>query len=338
MTSTGTLSVPTLLATLPRLLGSMPRESLVVVGLGRDGAVEIVMRVDRRAVLGATSSARSAVVGEIVCADVSRVLLASFTVDDVRLSCPALDAMRHELEATGAAVDSWAVSRGRYFVPGCCDDNCCPPSGSPLPTPWARMVPSLDGLVVRPDATARRSAAAAARRWSGARARADWEGRTLATWKQLCAAAHAGSGVPATLVGRVLGALEHLGARDAALLALLGASERSQRDAIRAQDSGAVADAMASFTTRGQGAPPSDVAVRSALDVLALLNSHARRRDRPALHTLAAAVAWWSGDFDTAAGLCAKALAVDPQYRLAVLLDLAVSRGMAPGWMALGPH
>jgi len=54
-------------------------------------------------------------------------------------------------------------------------------------------------------------------------------------------------------------------------------------------------------------------------------------RDKAHLMTLLAVVAWWQGDCTRTSLYCAKAIAGDPNYRLAQLLQLAAERRIAPG-------
>jgi len=105
-------------------------------------------------------------------------------------------------------------------------------------------------------------------------------------------------------------------------------------DLVVAGDGGAdVGRALRTIIDPVEGRRPDPVVTHPARRVLEQLVAHGPRGDGhvPAL-TLLAVLAWWDGDGARAGVHLDRALAADPAYRLAVLVDDALRLGMPPGW------
>jgi hypothetical protein len=119
-------------AVLPYQLGYHPHDSLVVVAL-RDRAVVLVERVDLPTAAAADEAAQ-VVVPPLLREDPDAVLLVAYetSAGDGR---PGLEAVRRELVEAGITVlDRMVVRGGRWFAVDCVT-GCCPPDGSPVPSP-----------------------------------------------------------------------------------------------------------------------------------------------------------------------------------------------------------
>jgi hypothetical protein len=267
-------------------------------------------------------------------------------------------------------VDCWVVGPRGYHGLDCADRTCCPPGGRPLDDLQgtrigAQMV--LDGVTVARsrDELVRIPAAAPEARKAARRARLRWESRLakgdahrwrrdgLALWRAEVARVAALDADPndevdglrplvlgaladrpaATTMGKLHGALADVLVRDAVLLTLVPGAG-CVADLVVAGDGGAdVGRALRTIIDPVEGRRPDPVVTHPARRVLEQLVAHGPRGDGhvPAL-TLLAVLAWWDGDGARAGVHLDRALAADPAYRLAVLVDDALRLGMPPGW------
>lgn len=281
-------------------------------------------------------------------------------------------ARRHLAEAAGAGLDlvaTWGVGDEGYYDVDCADPRCCPPGGRPLADLDATEVSAqmvLHGVAVAPSrdavgridpapADARRSARKAARRWATRRHDVATEGELhrwratgLDQWRtehrrlvgELSAAgedARLTRGAPPVVLGRIQAALDDVVVRDAVLLDLVRGSDRLADRLLAGDDDPAVLGAFgAALFDRAHGVPPDEVWTRAAGALLEQVVAHSTRAGHAPALTLLGTIAWWAGDGARAALHLGRALAVDPEYRLAVLVGDAVDRGVAPGWVAAG--
>lgn len=117
-----------LLGSLPAALGRQPGDELVIVGISRKArGVAVVLSVANDG-------------DELVVDHAARQLLRDGATAAVVVSYSS-DERRIELAATllptlGVRVlDVLVVHDGRWWSLACADPSCCPPEGTPLPTP-----------------------------------------------------------------------------------------------------------------------------------------------------------------------------------------------------------
>ncbi|MBT0994881.1 DUF4192 family protein [Cellulomonas sp. DKR-3] len=356
-----------IISLVPYRLGFRPRDSVVAVSLRAPrGRVGVVMRVDLDAmgdpVLG--SQVARAVVGTLGKDRATSSVLVVYTDDDPRgRPGPVERAVHHYREASDALLGPaavWVVTASGYLSFDCARP-CCPPGGRPLreldsTQVAARMVlagtavaESRDALVrfALADPDRRRVVARSRRRWErrgaealvrGPAAVEEWRAASLAAWRTAVsvAAGTAPTGGHAPW-GRVEAGLRDRRVRDAVLATLVpGVGDLPERS-LRGRRTPADVDAeMGRVTARimgsADGRPPVLEATRTHEAALEGVVVHGLRdRQAPAL-TLLGLLAWWRGDGARASVLLARALGDDPEYRLAALLDAALTAGLAPGW------
>jgi hypothetical protein len=204
--------------------------------------------------------------------------------------------------------------------------------------------PSRDALYRlgrAPDA-ARGLAGKAARRWERGSAADDPAARRGAAYDAWVGAVRAGADAlgPAAL-GRLAAALADVPVRDAVLLWCVPGHEEAARRTARgdagADLEGATAAAIASVVDGGRAVAPDAQRSAAAAAVLEAVAAHAPRRLAAPALTLLAFLAWWSGDGGRAGYRLDAALAAEPGYRLARLLDAALRAGLPPGWLRRRP-
>ena len=338
-----------LIAALPSLLGHTPRESVVIVGVGASEELTTVLRVDRADLLRADVAAglsRSVAAG-LVRSGARLAIIVAFTDDDVRLACPAIDALRPALEGAVDEAEGWAVRRGRFFAPGCARESCCPAAGRPVPptpvalTPRPRVragghgaLASAPDAAYAPDEAARRRVARAGERWWAHRDAdgAAWRAASFEAWRSALRGISLDRTPSDPESGRLVAALRDRRVRDAVLVSLLpgwaGLAPRVLEGAADEQ----VARALRVLLTPGEGRPPERDTVEPVWDLCGWLAALARSDRRAPMLTLCAVIAWWEGDEPACRELLRRAHASEPGYRLAGLLECTVLAGIDPGW------
>ncbi len=342
-----------LVAALPSLLGYRPRESLVIVSLRAHGEVGVLLRVDRADCLHpdiAVPLARS--LADYLLKDGALgAFLVSYTDDDVRLSCPALDNLRPAIAEVVDEVEGWAVVGERYFSPGCARESCCPTKGRLLPngasppglTVKVAAMPHRHALA-SPDSrfdideAARRRAARAGNRWWGHRDEdpVAWRQRSFALWGAALKGARSDRLPNGVEAGKLIEALQDRRVRDAVLVSLMPGSARVALGVLDGTADEEVSGVLRTLLSPEEGFAPDGVAVSAVLDLLGWLTAHARVSRRAPTLTLCAVLAWWEGDGDSCRSLLAKAHRAEPGYRLAGLLECTVLAGIDPGWKRTG--
>ncbi len=350
MEPTHTLHGPgALLAAIPLLLGYSPRESVVIVSLRHRGEIGILLRVDRTDCIHpdiATPLARS--ITEHLSRDhAEAAVLVSYTTDDVRLACPALDALRPAVAEVIDDVECWAVRSGRYFSPGCARESCCPARGRPVPTgesvggpvvrvaarPHALAGSTPDGAHDVDEAARRRSARAGERWWAH---REDdpigWRRRSYASWRAALSAARSGALPGDSVCGKLIVALQDRRMRDAALVSLMPGSGKVARGVLDGTADEEVSRVLRVLLSPEEGVPPEPATLAPVWDLLGWLTAHARVAQRAPTFTLCAVLAWWEGDEAACRSLLLRAQESEPGYRLAGLLECTMLAGINPGW------
>jgi len=258
----------------------------------------------------------------------------------------------------------WLVAKTGYLSLDCTDDECCPPGGRPLrdlesTQVGAHMVlagslaqDSRESLVRIQSATAssRRNAARVADRMRARRVGAElsggervskWRADGLAAWRTAMQQSRAGGPpAPPAVLGRIEAALEDVHVRDAVLLALIpGTADLAEKTLVAAADrAGAWAalgacDALSRIVDPAVGVPPDEELAIAATAVLERVVAHAPESNHAPALTLLALLAWWQAEGARAGVLLDKALEVDPDHRLALLLAEALAGGLPPGWV-----
>lgn len=365
MTADITLRGPgDVVAVLPYQLGYHPRHSVVVVAL-RDRRVGLVVRADLPPVEHAGPTA-STLVGPLLRDGATSVIVVGYE-DAVDASQPILLAIVEQLERAGVDVVDVAVVRdGRRYSP-ICAEACCPPEGVPLPSPAdVPGVAEYVGLgrsplgsraavhdLVRPEAarcagvadavTARASVPRRRRRAAAAWALLLSEDRRAVTAGGLggVGAVRAAESVADLVLG-----LADVAWRDGLIAWLapgvLPTAELDER-VVALIESSLPRWGGTGFAPRGPGgagrtrAPSARARERSAVEREELVQRLlAACRSVPddcpgeaaAMCTVAAHVAWVCGDGAIARVALERALRLDPDYRLAVLLEGLVDHGL----------
>ncbi len=343
-----------LLSLIPFQLGFRPRDSAVLISL-RGSRVGLVIRVDLPDLAHTGHGRRLArsLARHLVADGASGAIVVLYTDEDLQADpTTGRRALDHVAEATGAyfsAPECWVVGPRGYYALECDDHECCPPGGRPLrdlesTVVGAEMVllgagvaDSREDLARMPqvDADARRSARRAAGRWQARGARAagldrspQWRRESLDLWRALV---RDESGT-APDFGRLQAALDDVLVRDAILVDLVPGFARVAEQVSAGWDGPEVGDAFGAIIDPDGAVPPPVAQVEAAANVLRLVAAHRPSRTAPAV-TVLAMVAWWLGDGARAGVLIDRALAEDPDYRLAALLDHTLANGLPPGWL-----
>jgi hypothetical protein len=298
------------LAAIPYLFGFHPADSVVVLGL-RAKQVTFQVRVDLPAAADAMPFAKQ-LTAIVLRQHVTRALIVGYGSDAV--ATPAIRALRHELRRRRIDVpEALRATGGRYFSDVCRSPECCSPDGVPYDVTTSviaatataaglNVVASRDDVAARLDPIGGRTAAA----MHDAIIRAD---------QRLCA-----------LTGETSTALDTAGveAVDAAIaqFRLHGGLDE---------------DEIAWLTLLLLNVTVRDYAwerVGEDLDLHARLWTYVVRRAEPELvappATLLAYASWRDGGGAIATIAVDRALAADPEYRMARYLAHAFEHGMSP--------
>lgn len=316
-----------LVALVPSIIGFQPRESVVVVLLGRKGVMANLVRLDRSDLDSpAGHEAAFKVAAHAARTGINQALVFSFTENPQ--PCQALRRMVSALQDTVGQVVGWMVHDGRMFDPDCPDPECCPPGGTVVPEPdpeatiglW-RAAPLLDTAATPED---RRNGARSAQRW--VRRSVDparWRVESVDLWR---AAYDTGATTPAHL-GKLMGALTDVVVRDAILITLIPGADQAVSDICQGVNSPAVEEAF------GRGmrptVPPDLARTKAAVDLLKAVFDLARPTRRAPAATMMGVISWWTNERGAALDWCDVALTADPAYRLAHLLRALIDR---EGW------
>ncbi|WP_161794267.1 DUF4192 domain-containing protein [Demequina sediminicola] len=338
MTSESIRGPGELIAVIPLLIGFVPHESVVVTGLDDGGEVAVIMRVERGdlGVPDLVEPMMADVTATLRREGATKVILVSWTTDDVSLGCEALDVLTPRLEHDVKVLDSWATDGRTYGGPGCADQRCCPPGGRPIPQctaiPMARVSRRIGHRPLPPSSDQRqqvRNIARVAQRWEKKLelGRDEWCERS---WKEIRSHMEAPAGAPAW--GKVLGGLQDVRVRDALIVSWLGASDEVISDVLHGRDTEGVDDVMSGALRPGTATIPEPSDLVSAREWVETLVTVATQRRRAVAHSLLAVLHWWNADLAGCEAETRRALACDPGYSLASLLADMCAYGLRPGW------
>lgn len=340
-----TLSLETpgdLLAAIPDLLGYAPRDSVVVVGIGRRGEVSPVVRADVDVCESPSDleSLATKLAGLLLRAGAAHAVVAVFDRDP-DVATRVLSAVREQLAGRCDVADGWVVVDGRYWAPECADTSCCPTGGRRLPPPPARGLRRYAraphaGAPAAPAAPAqsRKRARAAMRRAAAHAVRGHpdvWRLAMLGEWRTAVAAAARGELPSDAASGRLIGALSDVAVRDAVVVDLVP----GEGDVAEALCEGSETDGVREALSRMIGTERPQVPPMETLAAVISLTEHLAwvlpEASAPS-HTVAGLCRWWRGDDEAAAAAVIAALQSSPGYRLAELLACALDMGMRAGW------
>ncbi len=363
-----------LIASLPVLLGFVPIESVVIVGLGASGRVAPVVRLDRGDCLipELAQSVATAVVGHLARARSTGVVLVSFRHGGSPLTCSALDALRPLLGGHVEVVDAWVVAGNRFRAPECPDPGCCPDGGRAVPSAPEGLPPYRPALGFThgsrdtrgPMATGvrRKRARASFQRARNARARAHLlsDGGVEDGHSAKSTGSSRSANVAPLTQWRLDKLEEWRTALGRAATGMMPSDAATGRLAAGLCDI-VVRDAAVIAMVPGREkvakalcGDPTTNGVREALAVMIAAEHSERPADADvyalvalAEHvaslsddgaapalTLAGLALWWSGEHSMADHVIARALACEPGYRLAELVACALDAHMPPGWIA----
>lgn len=330
-----------LIAAIPTMLGTIPRDTVVVVGIAARGAVVAVVGAPRRdfEIPEVARALGESMAAKLRANDARRAIIVTYTHSDVTMGCPAVDALRPSLESAVEIVDVWACDGDRFAAPGCANSECCPPEGHAIPAiPIAsgarasvsavgHAAPALDDEAAPP--VRRRSAARAADRWIARRVADPGEWRCEA-WS-LCGDSLA-LDAPAPVLGRAIASLQDIQVRDAMIVEWLGGPPTAIADTLLGRDSAEVTAVLDGAMRDPEGESPVPGEMVTVLCWCRRLIAHARRREQAPMYTLSAVALWWGGDLAAAGDAARQALQRDPSYSLAVLVSDICEAGVSPAW------
>jgi hypothetical protein len=357
-----------ILALVPHRLGFRPADSAVVVSLRPPrGAVGLVVRVDLPHLADASDGPHLArtLVAHLGRDGARHGILVLYSESDPRgTDGPAHVAAQHFRDAAAAAlgeVQVWVVTHSGYLALDCTQD-CCPPGGRPLrdldSTPVGAMLVLAGSAVadsrdeiarIRPQSgDVRRSVSRVRRRWerrrqdslaAGVEQTSRWRQESLAAWRDAVALVESdGPGTGGAPWGRLEAALADRRVRDGVLVALVpGTADLAERSVLEAESTpeidAALGAAMAMIIDPVHGVVPPARATAVHEAVLEAVVARGRTGAQAPALTLLALLAWWGGDGARARVLLDGALDAEPGYRLAELLDDALSAAVPPGWV-----
>ncbi|MCJ7826658.1 MAG: DUF4192 domain-containing protein, partial [Demequinaceae bacterium] len=294
-----------LVAAIPSLLGYRPRESVVVVSLRHRGEVGVLLRVDRADCLYPDIAAplSRSIAHHLTRDHATAVFLVSYTEDDVRLACPALDSLRPRIAEVVEDVEGWAVVGKRYFSPGCARESCCPTKGRLIPAaaipqgPTVRVASTPHRLATdspdsrfEVDETARRRAARAGERWWGHRAEdvIAWRRSSFDLWRKALRGLKSDRYPEGAEAGRLIEALQDRRVRDGVLVSLMPGSDEVALGVLDGSADEEVSRVLGTLVSPENGVPPAKEDIAPAWNLLGWLTAHARVTRRAPTLTLCA--------------------------------------------------
>lgn len=135
------------------------------------------------------------------------------------------------------------------------------------------------------------------------------------------------------VLGRLQAALADVLVRDAVMLSFVAGTDKVGEDVVAGEDGPGVGRALRAIIDPVDGVAPEAARVAGARAVLEQVVAHSARHVQAPALTLLAVLAWWEGDGARAGILVERALAAEPGYRLADLVDQTLAAGMPPGWL-----
>lgn len=350
------------IAYVPHAMGFLPESSLVAISLRPPRSrIGLVARVDLADVAGAGGEAVAhGLVRHLLADGASSVLIVVYVPQPLALARRSAT-VRSAVAAVERAClvpvrDAWVVASDAYAALRCDDPSCCPVDGHPLASlettqvnaamvlagsaplarradlragwesdPWV-LAAFDDGARVERARRARARRAGREERWRRAVVRDAVGTLTEAGLPVAGAPVTARPVAPdAAVLGRLAEVLRDVLVRDAVIAAVL--TGRTVRD------EGELRGALDEMFLPGAPPPDRDRA-GAARSVLADAVRLARGRTRSRLLGVLAWTSWWCGDGATAQVMAQEALELDGADRLALLVEQALDRGLAPSWVA----
>ncbi len=331
-----------LIATIPLMLGFLPADSVVVVGLSASGTMRPMLRADAAdfAIADGAQALARVVAAQLARSGAVRAILVGFG-DEIALGgdCAVVMA-RQALTAHVEVVDAWAVAHGRYRSPECVDPRCCPDAGRAVPPPpeviaraFAARSHGAQGLAKGPTDRRRKAQRACDRSWAGrTNDIVRWRQQRVEAWRTALRAA-ANNELPSDAdIGKLAAGLRDVVVRDAIVIDLVP-GEGSVADSLCVDPSApGVREALSVMLLPASAIAPQ-AGVLDALETLVARVPWLCPHDIAPAMTVLGLARWWHGDESGAAHAVALALADNPRYRLAELIQCAIDAHMPPGWL-----
>ena len=322
-----------LITAVPYILGFRPTESLVAITL-KDRRVGLTSRMDLP-VPAEIERAVASLVPPLLGDGPEEVILIAYTDTD---PTALLDQMGGAVSATGVSVrDRLVVSQDRWRSIDCTDPVCCPPEGTPLEGDDETAAVASEfvghGVAPLPDRaalTAQLEPGPAAERVARLLARPRPSGLphpriAAAIWRRLLDPSPEAAEIATQDASWAARMLRDLGVRD-------GICAWLTSDTLQPEDLPPHARVLLSHL----GDPPDRTSERNAAEQAQRLRTRLIQlcallpdSDAAPALTVLAAHSWWRGDGALARVALDRALRCEPDYRLALLLHLLLSEGIA---------
>ncbi len=331
-----------LIATIPLMLGFMPVDSVVVIGLTASGAMRPVLRADAAdfAVVDSAGALSRVAAAQLSRAGAGQAILVGFGGEITTGGDCAVVNARQALSEHVDVVDAWAVAHGRYRSPECVDSRCCPDAGRVVPPPpevvaraFAAHPHGAPGLPKGPSDRRRKAQRARDRSWT-ARPKdiVRWRQQRLEAWRAALGDATKGNLPTEADTGKLVAGLRDVAVRDAIVIDLVPGEGSVAESLCVDPSTPGVREALSVMLLPASALAPQV----GALDALERLVAHVAwlcPHDLAPAMTVLGLARWWHGDESGAAHAVALALGDNPRYRLAELIKCAIDAHMPPGWL-----
>lgn len=349
-----------LFSVVPYALGYQPEESILVVCIRRNGGLGLIARTS----LSDLKDRQCCVeVGEMVAQSARRdeagrafIVIYCAATDEFTLHGYKKLAQGFVTALADVPCETWVINAERYYRVDCDGFGCCPPGGRPVSElldteasaalVYRGYAParSREQYLHIPEPTEPASVAAhrAEKRFATEQhktpATNTWRCKAFTTWQKALALTEHGKQVPPTTLGLLGAALTDTTMRDAVLLSCLPGGLAAARNIV--ENPGTAQLAASQLLGRVVGdddelapIPPPQLALHKATHLLEAIAGHVSERSKPGPLSLLAFLAWWAGDGTRASTRVQQALAIAPDYRLAITLAQALESRLQPGWI-----
>lgn len=322
------------------VIGTTPKESVVVVSLRKSGLIGAILRVDLSDLTDpATCRPTAKAIGNTLAEDLAKsatmIVYSDAINDETRVATAHVRSVIAE-EYLDGPVDVFRV----------CGDTVAPmrdngTEGRPMeiinPNTAHESRVALKPGRYEGTSTERRTSREHQDRWAAKRTT-----ETVIAWRKAShtrfvkAIARTATDGPANAItageaGKLIAALSDKRIRDAVLVGLV-ADEATARGILDGSTDDKVSAAMSPILSHQGGVRPDMAALSPMWQTLVRLDGHATGADRAPLLTLLALLSWWDGDATIAREYLDEVEANDPSYRLAGLLRCTILAGIEPGW------
>jgi len=350
-----------LFSVVPYALGYQPEESIVVICVRQAGSLGMIAR-----------TSLSDLPNSKCCIEIGEMIAQNAAKDDtvqafVVIYCRANDEFtlhgykkqaRHFADALQPIPsETWVIGAERYFHVDRQYCKNCPAEGFPVAE--LENTEASAALVFRGYAPAKsrdayvrlpqpadsqcHAAQAAETKFGQEKATAvgvpSWRQKALTAWQKMLKQSAQNKSISPKLLGLIGAALTDTAMRDAILISCLPggiAAAKTVVDNPTADQQ--AAQVLAAVVGDENPKPPDLVQHRAATTTLEAVAAHVSTPSKTAPLTLLAFLAWWAGDGTRAATRVGEALAIDPDYRLAVTLAGAIGSHLQPGWIKSRTH